>query len=608
MKNISKQVYKLATLLVLLLFVNCQKEDITKEFQTEHQEQVATRNTVSSGDIPEVMEFLRSKSNDKLEFKFSTNKTYSASNDPHVNDIVITQAMEDQIVQVVKDGKSNYAFKTKEKYPDYFLNLIVVETIDGYYMYFAKYVPSLETNWDGHSLDTFEGTQYVYSETGKFREKYYFSNGTRGMIPCECPSGGGGEEGCDFETWYICNFRNSLHQFQLQCNCYNSPEGCSGFNPIQVLVCNGINPTSIQPNSINYTSSEECYCWIEEGPTGSSGGSTGGGNNNCPNAQPCANELEELNEFCECEFAINPITPINPSPNMAKDINICLGTNFDVNTLNANPTVDQLYNYVFDDFGNCNPENPEFAELAAEALLEGSEVDFEDNIINSLTNECAKYIFWGIEGSSIEPSILDSPNVEPLTFTDIILDLFNDNTGLTYTIQNSNIPNSQTTTAPSIVTTSLSNTYLENATQLSIARTMIHELVHAYLLALYYNPFTTNSLEFFNLMQDYAEDNGLNIDDDNFFHHEFMGQYVDAMAYSLYLWDRDYGTGGNLGWNYYWSMAFGGLYTQDPISGAINYTDSFIELVPNEEDREDIINIIINEQNGTSDAEGSTCE
>jgi hypothetical protein len=55
-------------------------------------------------------------------------------------------------------------------------------------------------------------------------------------------------------------------------------------------------------------------------------------------------------------------------------------------------------------------------------------------------------------------------------------------------------------------------------------------------------------------------------------------------------------------------MAFGGLYTQDPISGAINYTDSFIELVPNEEDREDIINIIINEQNGTSDAEGSTCE
>ena len=108
------QVYKLATLLVLLLFVNCQKEEFTKELQTEHQEQIATRNTVSSGDIPEVMEFLRSKSNDKLEFKFSTNKTYSASNDPHVNDIVITQAMEDQIVQVVKDGNLIMPLKPKK--------------------------------------------------------------------------------------------------------------------------------------------------------------------------------------------------------------------------------------------------------------------------------------------------------------------------------------------------------------------------------------------------------------------------------------------------------------------------------------------------------------
>jgi hypothetical protein len=132
MKNTSMQVYKLATLLVLLLFVNCQKEDITKELQTESQEQISNRNIVSAGDIPEVMAFLRSKSNDKLEFRFNTNKTYSTSSDPHESDIVITQAMEDQIVQVIQDGKSNYAFKTKEKFPNYFLNLIVVQTNSGY--------------------------------------------------------------------------------------------------------------------------------------------------------------------------------------------------------------------------------------------------------------------------------------------------------------------------------------------------------------------------------------------------------------------------------------------------------------------------------------------
>jgi hypothetical protein len=535
MKNISKQVYKLATLLVLLLFVNCQKEDITKEFQTEHQEQVATRNTVSSGDIPEVMEFLRSKSNDKLEFKFSTNKTYSASNDPHVNDIVITQAMEDQIVQVVKDGKSNYAFKTKEKYPDYFLNLIVVETIDGYYMYFAKYVPSLETNWDGHSLDTFEGTQYVYSETGKFREKYYFSNGTRGMIPCECPSGGGGEEGCDFETWYICNFRNSLHQFQLQCNCYNSPEGCSGFNPIQVLVCNGINPTSIQPNSINYTSSEECYCWIEEGPTGSSGGSTGGGNNNCPNAQPCANELEELNEFCECEFAINPITPINPSPNMAKDINICLGTNFDVNTLNANPTIDQLYNYMFDDFGNCIDENLDFAEVAAEALLDGGEFDEENEIIKDSTfvsNDKVNCTYQKISQNTNFKNLLDNFMDEDTPYNLIFqvepdLDCQSDgdiDEGCTSSSLSSN----------NSITISIDQDYI-NSNQtptLFIAETIIHETIHANLYLALYNHEQGNTAnlpdidDFSAIYEQYRLYKG--------WQHEFMaGEYTSLIAQIL---------------------------------------------------------------------------
>ena len=385
---------------------------------------------------------------------------------------------------------------------------------------------------------------------------------------------GGSGGGLCTDVFWQCEFRGSLHDSPDYCN-----EPWHGGTYISVNgQCDDPNPTS--PNQVE----------------GEVIGRTV--NDDCP----------------ECETNDGGV-PINTTSNLIdKDALAIVNNCFAPNGLDNEQTLTVVNNSletVLADYitvNGCSAETQQFLEEAIEAIEEGSEVDFEDNIINSLTNECAKYIFWGIEGSSIEPSILDSPNVEPLTFTDIILDLFNDNTGLTYTIQNSNIPNSQTTTAPSIVTTSLSNTYLENATQLSIARTMIHELVHAYLLALYYNPVTTNSLEFFNLMQDYAEDNGLNIDDDNFFHHEFMGQYVDAMAYSLYLWDRDYGTGGNLGWNYYWSMAFGGLYTQDPISGAINYTDSFIELVPNEEDREDIINIIINEQNGTSDAEGSTCE
>lgn len=47
-------------------------------------------------------------------------------------------------------------------------------------------------------------------------------------------------------------------------------------------------------------------------------------------------------------------------------------------------------------------------------------------------------------------------------------------------------------------------------------------------------------------------------------HPEFMTQFVDAMAYTLYRWDRNHGTGGNMDWQYYLDMAWGGL---------INYPD-----------------------------------
>lgn len=36
------------------------------------------------------------------------------------------------------------------------------------------------------------------------------------------------------------------------------------------------------------------------------------------------------------------------------------------------------------------------------------------------------------------------------------------------------------------------------------------------------------------------------------------------MTYALYRWDKNHGTGGNLGWQYYHDMAWGGL---------INYPD-----------------------------------
>lgn len=107
-------------------------------------------------------------------------------------------------------------------------------------------------------------------------------------------------------------------------------------------------------------------------------------------------------------------------------------------------------------------------------------------------------------------------------------------------------------------------------------------------------------------------------EDKNTFHHEFMGQYVDAMAFSLYSWDKNHGTGGDLGWDYYRSMAFAGLSylkvdaNNNPIldeNGQKIYldTDSFIELVPSIEERNRIKKISINEATGNQDAESEKC-
>ena len=41
-----------------------------------------------------------------------------------------------------------------------------------------------------------------------------------------------------------------------------------------------------------------------------------------------------------------------------------------------------------------------------------------------------------------------------------------------------------------------------------------------------------------------------------------MSQYVDAIAISLLKRDTDYGTGGNLGWDYYQAMAFAGFVSK----------------------------------------------
>jgi len=205
----------------------------------------------------------------------------------------------------------------------------------------------------------------------------------------------------------------------------------------------------------------------------------------------------------------------------------------------------------------------------------------------------------------LKPEIQIPNDPTELNFSESILRLFNDSKYTDYTIQNGSLPNRNglTETRSGEVVTTISDNYLKNATKLSIARTMIHESVHAYIL----DKNSSLDFDFRNGIEDYGKDNGYDIDiDPNRFHHEFMAQYVNAMAYSLYEWDKKHGGGGNLGWNYYYSMAFGGLYYTDG-NGSLIETDSFKKLVPDPKERNKIKKILENEQNGNKEAKGKKC-
>jgi hypothetical protein len=266
------------------------------------------------------------------------------------------------------------------------------------------------------------------------------------------------------------------------------------------------------------------------------------------------------------------------------------------------------------DTSNDNPNQlftiPVDCKACPDAFDDEIEED-DDQINNNLTNKCAKDIFTEIENGiyqddPIKPELeILALNTGKLNFSQEILHLFASSSTTNFTIQDGNTGASNAFTTGATIT--IGDNYLANATQLSIARTIIHESVHAYLNALYSNVVIFNSFSFRQKMDKYAKDNGYTVGS-NLFHHNFMGQFIDAMAYSLYEWDKEYGSGGNLDWDYYKSMAYSGMFQVDPNGNIATEIDTFKKLVPISSYRQEIANIILNEQKGNNDAKGTKCD
>jgi len=170
--------------------------------------------------------------------------------------------------------------------------------------------------------------------------------------------------------------------------------------------------------------------------------------------------------------------------------------------------------------------------------------------------------------------------------------------GYNWTVVDGNLPqNSNAETSPQYnfstktVTTSFDSNKFGNATDLSIARTILHEAVHAYLVAWEVNTptFAGRIAAYPMLMQDYAEATvGTNLAQ----HNEMIRFFVSHIAKAL----QEYGKqkGFNYPSQFFNDLAWGGLtHTQDS-NGNIVEMNWFKALVPDANDRKrisDVINI-----------------
>lgn len=239
-----------------------------------------------------------------------------------------------------------------------------------------------------------------------------------------------------------------------------------------------------------------------------------------------------------------------------------------------------------------------FAQEAIEVLSqEKGFVNFDDGIINKIKNEKGKQIVNQLKSSTDLKKISKELKTASgsLNLSEMIIDLFDRSTHTDLIFQEDVLEKSNGSTFNTTIT--LDTYYMQTATKLAIARTVIHEMIHAYLKMRCnrekYKEFGSEYIG--GLLTAYANKNCENCNE-NEIHHEYMGQYVDAMAASLQEWDKKYGTRTDLGWEYYRAMAFGGLFQVDQTGVIIQETKAFKELVPDRTEREKIAEICFNEQ------------
>ncbi|HET8809930.1 MAG TPA: hypothetical protein VFM65_06650, partial [Flavobacteriaceae bacterium] len=214
--------------------------------------------------------------------------------------------------------------------------------------------------------------------------------------------------------------------------------------------------------------------------------SNGGGAGNNGMSILVAIETTRLEDLLACLAA--PI-PYGEDPLLSPTVLAWLEEDADDNGLPDNylDVIRDLANFVSQN--NCSPEAAAFGALAAEALYEGGEVDYVNEVIldsTFLNNQKANCVYEKLKGLSntIFNDIIDghfgsSKNAILKFEVGNFPPQLSNRDALTYTNYDSNNPNPSSDNS---ITIRLNSTFVSNASTIEIALAIIHESIHAELI------------------------------------------------------------------------------------------------------------------------------
>lgn len=226
---------------------------------------------------------------------------------------------------------------------------------------------------------------------------------------------------------------------------------------------------------------------------------------------------------------------------------------------NNAPIYNDILYYVAGDENGCNAEKNTFVKEALNGIVSDSigvfkPETFDNNIVSNLP-PCLKNVIDDLKslqngkfGEIIK--LFAQPNPAPLNYN--------------WTINTASLGQNVTaSTEPSIqpgniALTTINSDYTSISTDLSIAKTLIHECFHAYLTSIY--RYQNYDMSYINLLNKYIAQFGYNA---NVIHHYLFTKDNIVSQISLALKEYGLSKGYNLPQQFYDDMAWGGLYGTD---------------------------------------------